>query len=222
MSDEGEIRVLLVDDQPLVRMGLRALIASEPGMAVVGEAADGADGVAAARALTPDVVLMDIRMPGTDGLDALRALTEDATLPDVHVVMLTTFELDVYVFAALEAGAAGFLIKDADPDDILRAIRAAACGEGLLSPTVTRRVISTFAGARRPASGAAHPGLADLTEREHEVLELIAEGLNNDEIAERLFITKATARTHVSHILLKLGARDRAQLVVIAYTSGIA
>ena len=221
MSDEGEIRVLLVDDQPLVRMGLRARIASEPGMAVVGEAADGADGVAAARALTPDVVLMDIRMPGTDGLDALRALTEDATLPDVHVVMLTTFELDEYVFAALEAGAAGFLIKDADPDDILRGIRAAAAGESLLSPTVTRRVIAAFApGRRRPA--APHPGLAELTERETEVLGLVGAGLNNDEIAARLFISKATARTHISHILLKLGARDRPQLVVIAFQSGLA
>ncbi len=220
MTDD--IRVLLADDQQLVRMGLRALIASEPGMTVVGEASDGDQAVRLAAELRPDVVLMDIRMPGVDGLTALRRIGADAGLAASHVVMLTTFELDEYVFAALEAGAAGFLIKDADPDDILRAIRAAACGEGLLSPTVTRRVISTFAGARRPASGAAHPGLADLTEREHEVLELIAEGLNNDEIAERLFITKATARTHVSHILLKLGARDRAQLVVIAYTSGIA
>ncbi len=220
MSEAPEIRVLLVDDQPLVRMGLRALIASEPGMVVVGEATDGAEGVAAARSLTPDVVLMDIRMPGTDGLQALRALTEDAS-PRTHVVMLTTFELDEYVFAALEAGAAGFLIKDADPDDILRGIRAAAAGESLLSPTVTRRVIATFApGRRRPA--APHPGLADLTERETEVLGLVGEGLNNDEIASRLFISKATARTHISHILLKLGARDRPQLVVIAFQSGLA
>ncbi len=220
MSEAPEIRVLLVDDQPLVRMGLRALIASEPGMVVVGEATDGAEGVAAARSLAPDVVLMDIRMPGTDGLQALRALTEDAS-PRTHVVMLTTFELDEYVFAALEAGAAGFLIKDADPDDILRGIRAAAAGESLLSPTVTRRVIATFApGRRRPA--APHPGLADLTERETEVLGLVGEGLNNDEIASRLFISKATARTHISHILLKLGARDRPQLVVIAFQSGLA
>ena len=137
--------------------------------------------------------------------------------------MLTTFELDEYVFAALEAGASGFLVKDADPDDIVRAIRAAASGEGLLSPTVTRRVISTFAGQRRtPTASPRHPGLDDLTEREREVLELVAEGFNNDELAERLFISKATARTHVSHILLKLGARDRAQLVVIAHRNGLA
>ena len=221
MSDTT-IDVLIVDDQALVRMGLRALIASEPGLRVVGESADGDDAVRLTAELRPDVVLMDIRMPGTDGLAALRRIGADPALTSTHVVMLTTFELDDYVFAALEAGAAGFLIKDADPDDILRAIRAAASGESLLSPTVTRRVISTFASARRPASGSAHPRLADLTEREREVLELVAEGLNNEEIAERLFITKATARTHVSHILLKLGARDRAQLVVIAYTSGVA
>lgn len=215
-----DIRVLLVDDQPLVRMGLRALIASEPGMTVVGEASDGGEAIAAARRERPDVVLMDIRMPGVDGLTALRTLSEDADLAGTRVVMLTTFELDEYVFAALEAGAAGFLIKDADPDDILRGIHAAAAGESLLSPTVTRRVIATFApGRRRPTTP--HPGLGDLTEREHEVLGLIGEGLNNDEIAQRLFISKATARTHVSHILLKLGARDRPQLVVIAFQAGM-
>lgn len=221
MSEQAAISVLVVDDQPLVRMGLRALIASEPGMEVVGEAADGAAGIAAARRLAPQVVLLDIRMPGTDGLEALRTITQDPALPHTHVVMLTTFELDEYVFAALEAGAAGFLIKDADPDDILRGIRAAAAGESLLSPTVTRRVIASFAlQVRRPA--AAHPGLGDLTERETEVLGLIGGGLNNEEIASRLFISKATARTHVSHILQKLGARDRPQLVVIAFQSGLA
>lgn len=221
MTDE--IRVLITDDQPLVRMGLRALVASEPGMVVAGEAADGAESVALTREVTPDVVLMDIRMPGTDGLTALRTIAADPELAGTHVVMLTTFELDEYVFAALEAGASGFLIKDADPDDILRAIRAAASGESLLSPTVTRTVIRTFAGQRRvPAASGRHPGLDELTERENEVLELVAQGLNNDELAARLFISKATARTHVSHILLKLGARDRAQLVVIAYQSGLA
>lgn len=221
MTDE--IRVLLADDQPLVRMGLRALITSEPGMVVVGEASDGVEAVAAAREHHPDVVLMDIRMPGTDGLTALRTITADQGLTGTHVVMLTTFELDEYVFAALEAGASGFLVKDADPDDILRAIRAAASGESLLSPTVTRTVIATFAGRRRsPDPAGRHPRLDDLTEREREVLELVAQGLNNDELAEALSITKATARTHVSHILLKLGARDRAQLVVIAYQSGLA
>ena len=218
-----DITVLIADDQALVRMGLRALVAAEPGLTVVGEAADGDEAVAAARAHRPDVVLMDIRMPGTDGLTALRTIAADPDLAGTHVVMLTTFELDEYVFAALEAGASGFLVKDADPDDIVRAIRAAASGEGLLSPTVTRRVISTFAGQRRtPTASPRHPGLDDLTEREREVLELVAEGFNNDELAERLFISKATARTHVSHILLKLGARDRAQLVVIAHRNGLA
>ncbi len=219
----NDITVLITDDQPLVRMGLRALVASEPGLAVAGEASDGAEAVALAQQVHPDVVLMDIRMPGTDGLTALRTIVGDPDLAGTHVVMLTTFELDEYVFAALEAGASGFLIKDADPDDIVRAIRAAASGESLLSPTVTRTVIRTFAGARRtPTPSGRHPGLDDLTEREREVLELVAQGLNNDELAERLFISKATARTHVSHILLKLGARDRAQLVVIAYQSGLA
>ncbi|WP_232547271.1 response regulator [Propioniciclava soli] len=215
-----DIRVLIVDDQPLVRMGLRALITSEPGLTVVGEAGDGDAAVAVVRELAPDVVLMDIRMPGTDGLTALRAVTADPALTATKVVMLTTFELDEYVFAALEAGASGFIVKDADADDILRAVRAAASGESLLSPTVTRRVIAQFAHTRRtPPAPRAHPGLAELTDREREVLALVAEGLNNDEIATRLFISKATARTHVSHILLKLGARDRAQLVVIALTS---
>ncbi len=219
----NDITVLITDDQPLVRMGLRALVASEPGLAVAGEASDGAEAVALAQQVHPDVVLMDIRMPGTDGLTALRTIVGDPDLAGTHVVMLTTFELDEYVFAALEAGASGVLIKDADPDDIVRAIRAAASGESLLSPTVTRTVIRTFAGARRtPTPSGRHPGLDDLTEREREVLELVAQGLNNDELAERLFISKATARTHVSHILLKVGARDRAQLVVIAYQSGLA
>lgn len=221
-SPAAEIGVLLADDQPLVRMGLRALVASEPGMRVVGEASDGDEAIAAVRRLHPEVVLMDIRMPGTDGLTALRTLTADPSLASTHVVMLTTFELDEYVFSALEAGASGFLIKDADPEDIVRGIKAAASGESLLSPTVTRRVIAAFAPGRRRSTAAPHPGLADLTDREREVLSLVGQGLNNDEIAGRLFITKATARTHVSHILLKLGARDRPQLVVIAFQSGLA
>ena len=221
-QEHPEIAVLLVDDQPLVRMGLRALVASEPGMTVVGEASEGAEAVTLARRLRPAVVLMDIRMPGTDGLTALRTISADPTLADTHVVMLTTFELDEYVFAALESGASGFLIKDADPEDIVRGIKAAASGESLLSPTVTRRVIAALAPGRRRSSAAPHPGLADLTDREREVLSLVGQGLNNDEIAGRLFITKATARTHVSHILLKLGARDRPQLVVIAFQSGLA
>lgn len=217
-----DITVLIADDQQLVRMGLRVLVTSEPGMTVVAEAAGGDEAVRAVRDHHPDVVLMDIRMPGSDGLSALRAISADPDLADTHVVMLTTFELDEYVFAALEAGAAGFLIKDAEPDDIVRAIQAAAAGESLLSPTVTRRVIATFAGSqRRSGVPVAAPGLDELTEREREVLELIAEGLNNEELAQRLFISKATARTHVSRILLKMGARDRAQLVVIAFRAGL-
>ncbi|MFV0430188.1 MAG: response regulator [Arachnia sp.] len=215
------ISVLIVDDAPLVRMGLRALVDSEPDFTVVGEAADGREALAQVRALAPQVVLMDIRMPEMDGLSALREISADDTLAGSRIVMLTTFELDEYVFAALQAGASGFLVKDADPEDISRAIRAAASGESLLSPTVTRTVISRFAG-RTSAPGTAHPRLGDLTEREREVLELVAEGLNNDELAARLFISKATARTHVSRILMKLSARDRAQLVVIAYQSGLA
>ncbi|MFV0407885.1 MAG: response regulator [Propioniciclava sp.] len=217
------IRVLLVDDQTLIRRAVAQILGGLADFDVVGEASDGAEGVQLARELRPDVVLMDIRMPGTDGLSALRAITADPELALTHVVMLTTFELDEYVFAALEAGAAGFLIKDAEPEDILRAIRAAAAGESLLSPTVTRRVIASFAGrVRAPAQSEVPPGLTELTEREREVLELVAEGLNNEELAQRLFISKATARTHVSHILLKLGARDRAQLVVIAFRAGLA
>ena len=214
--------LLLVDDDPMVRTGLSLILGGEPDLRIVAEAGDGIEGVKTARRLRPDVVLMDIRMPGTDGLTALRTISADPTLADTHVVMLTTFELDEYVFAALESGASGFLIKDADPEDIVRGIKAAASGESLLSPTVTRRVIAAFAPGRRRSSAAPHPGLADLTDREREVLSLVGQGLNNDEIAGRLFITKATARTHVSHILLKLGARDRPQLVVIAFQSGLA
>ena len=216
------IRVVIADDQPLVRMGLRALISSEPDCEVVAEAEDGRQAVDLASTLRPDVVLMDIRMPVLDGLAALRLIVADAACQGVRVVMLTTFELDEYVFAALEAGAAGFLIKDADPDEILRAVRAAAAGDSLLSPRVTTRVIGTFARpGQAPRVGARHPRLDELTEREREVLTLVAEGLNNDELAQRLVISKATARTHVGNILTKLGARDRAQLVVIAYRSGV-
>ncbi len=216
------VRVLIADDQALVRMGIRALLTSEPDCEVVGETEEGEQAVELAAKLLPDVVLMDIRMPRLDGLAALRRIVADPRCGDVRVVVLTTFELDEYVFAALEAGAAGFLIKDAEPDEIIRAVRAAHDGGSLLSPSVTTRVIGTFA---RPGGTARvesrHPRLDDLTEREREVLALIAEGLNNDELAARLVISKATARTHVGNILSKLGARDRAQLVVIAYRSGI-
>lgn len=216
------ITVALVDDQPLVRMGLRALLEAEGDVQVVAEASQGDEGLRVVREHHPQVVLMDIRMPGRDGLSALREIVADPTLSEVRVVMLTTFELDEYVFAALETGASGFVVKDAEPDDIVRAVRAAAAGDGLLSPTVTRRVIGSFAGAALLRRTTPHPGLDQLTEREREVLGLIAEGLNNDEIAARLVISKATARTHVGNILGKLAARDRAQLVVIAYRSGLA
>jgi len=219
-ASTGRVRVVIADDQPLVRMGLRALVRSDAGLELVGEAETGREAVALARSVTADVVLMDIRMPELDGLAALREISADPALGGVHVVMLTTFELDEYVFAALQAGASGFMIKDSEPTELLRAIHAAASGEALMSPSVTRTVIETFAG--RPAGAASeHPRLGELTEREREVLGLVGQGLNNAEIAERLWITKATARTHVSHIMLKLGARDRAQLVVIAYSSGL-
>ncbi|HEY5821073.1 MAG TPA: response regulator transcription factor [Propionibacteriaceae bacterium] len=212
------IRVALVDDQPLVRMGLRVLVESEDDLELAGEAENGRDGVALVRRTRPDVVLMDIRMPQLDGIAALRLIVADPELAGVRVIMLTTFELDEYVFEALQAGAAGFLIKDTEPIDMLRAIRIVAAGESLLSPSVTRRVVESFS-ARSVVRK--HPQLEDLTDREREVLALIGEGLNNEEIAARLVVSPATARTHVSRAMIKLGARDRAQLVVIAYQSGL-
>lgn len=211
--------VVIVDDQSLVRMGLRALVASEDDLELAGEAENGREAVQLVRRVRPDVVLMDIRMPHTDGLTALREITADESLRGTRVVMLTTFELDDYVFAALQGGASGFLLKDSDPGEIVRAIRAAASGESLLSPSVTRTVIATFVG--KSSAPVSHPRLGELTDREKEVLMLVGEGLNNEEIAQRLWISKATARTHVSHIMGKLAARDRAQLVVIAYQSGL-
>ena len=213
------ISVALADDQALVRMGLRVLIESEDDLVLAGEADDGRDAVSLIRRVRPDVVLMDIRMPGLDGIAALRQIAADPALASVRVIVLTTFELDEYVFDALHAGAAGFLIKDTEPADMLRAIRLVAAGESLLSPSVTRRVIESF--AARPAAAPAAPPAGELTEREREVLGLIGEGLNNDEIAARLVVSPATARTHVSRAMVKLGARDRAQLVVIAYQSGL-
>ncbi len=213
------ISVALADDQPLVRMGLRVLIESEDDLRLAGEADNGRDAVALARRTRPDVILMDIRMPGLDGIAALRQITADPSCAGVRVIMLTTFETDEYVFDALQAGAAGFLIKDSEPADMLRAVRLVAAGESLLSPSVTRRVISSF--TARSALRRPHPRLAELTEREREVLGLIGEGLSNAEIAERLVVSHATARTHVSRVMVKLGARDRAQLVVIAYQSGL-
>ncbi len=213
------ISVAVVDDQALVRMGLRVLIESEDDLELAGEAENGRAAIELVRARHPDVILMDIRMPIMDGITALRVLTADPALNAVRVIMLTTFELDEYVFEALQAGAAGFLIKDSEPADMLRAIRLVAAGESLLSPSVTRRVIASFT-ARSPLRRP-HPQRKELTEREREVLALIGEGLNNGEIAERLVVSPATARTHVSRAMIKLGARDRAQLVVIAYQSGL-
>jgi DNA-binding NarL/FixJ family response regulator len=214
------IRVLVADDQALVRLGLEVLLESEEDVRLVGGAEDGKAAVDLVRRERPDVVLMDIRMPVMDGIDALKAIVGDPGLRDTRVIMLTTFELDEYVFESLRAGASGFLIKDSEPAELLHAIRVVARGESLLSPTVTRRVVSEF--AARPAQRLTpHPDIRTLTEREREVVGLVAEGLSNDEIAERLVVSPATARTHVSRAMVKLNARDRAQLVVFAYQSGL-
>jgi DNA-binding NarL/FixJ family response regulator len=210
--------VVVVDDQALVRMGLRALLDSEPGTELVGEAEDGRSALATIRRTVPDVVLMDIRMPVLDGLAALREITADPRLAAVRVVVLTTFELDEYVFEALAGGASGFVLKDADPAELLRAVRVVADGGSLLAPSVTRRVIAEFAGRR---AAAPHPRLGELTDRERELVAWVATGRSNDEIAAELVISPATVRTHVSRAMLKLGARDRAQLVVFALGSGL-
>ena len=216
------IRVLLADDQGLVRAGFRALLDDAGDIEVVGEAGDGAAAVDLARSSRPDVVLMDIRMPVLDGLEATRRIVADELLAGVRVLVLTTFELDEYVFEALAAGASGFLLKNTDPMELLRAVRVVAEGDALLAPSVTRRLIAEFAAARRQASApAAAVDLAALTEREREVMALAGAGLSNEEIAERLVVSPATARTHVSRAMVKLGARDRAQLVVFAYESGL-
>ncbi|MET7915448.1 response regulator transcription factor [Streptomyces avermitilis] len=213
------IRVLLADDQSLVRAGFKALLDAQPDIDVAGEAADGEEALRKVRELRPDVVLMDIRMPFLDGLAATRRITDDADLGDVKVVMLTTFELDEYVFEAIRSGASGFLVKDTEPDELLRAVRAVVQGDALLSPGVTRRLISEF--AARSKEPAAADSLAGLTEREREVMALVGIGLSNDEIARRLVVSPLTAKTHVSRTMVKLGARDRAQLVVLAYESGL-
>ncbi|WP_371786826.1 response regulator [Streptosporangium subroseum] len=213
------IRVVIVDDQSLIRIGLRVLVETEDDLEVAGEASNGREAVELVRRVRPDVVLMDIRMPGVDGLAALREMTADPSLAEVRVVMLTTFEIDEYVFEALRDGASGFLIKDAEPEEVLRAIRVVAGGASLLSPSVTRRVIGQF--ASRPAPIVPTARLAALTEREREILGLVGEGLSNEEIAARLVVSPATVRTHVGRAMMKLRARDRAQLVVIAYQSGL-
>jgi DNA-binding NarL/FixJ family response regulator len=212
--------VVLVDDQPLIRTGLRTMLEHGGDIEIVGEADDGEKAVALAQRTRPDVVLMDIRMPVLDGIQATRRITSDPQLGTVRVVVLTTFDLDDYVYAAIRAGASGFLLKDARPEDILSAVRVVAAGEALLAPSVTRRLIEEFARRPEPAPEPS-PELAALTEREREVLALIGRGLSNAEIAERLYVSPATAKTHVSHIMTKLYARDRAQLVVVAYESGL-
>ncbi|MER6913026.1 response regulator transcription factor [Streptomyces sp. NPDC000594] len=220
------IRVLLADDQTLLRSAFRILVDSEPDMEVVGEAADGAEAVALARSAHADVVLMDIRMPGTDGLAATRAISADPDLAKVRVVMLTTFEVDEYVVESLRAGASGFLGKGAEPEDLLNAIRIAAAGEALLSPAATKGLIARFLAQggdfgedRTPAAYSER--LNALTGREREVLVLVGGGLSNDEIADRLDVSPLTVKTHVNRAMAKLGARDRAQLVVTAYESGL-
>ncbi|MGH9288116.1 MAG: response regulator transcription factor [Acidimicrobiales bacterium] len=213
------IRVVLADDQALVRAGFRALLDAQDDIEVVGEASDGDEAVRLVRRLAPDVVLMDIRMPGTDGLAATRTIAGDERLSGARIVILTTFELDEYVFEAIRSGASGFLVKDTEPVELLRAVRAVAGGDALLSPSVTRRLIGEFATRTREAPPA--PELDVLTDREREVMALVAEGLTNDEIAERLYVSPMTAKTHVSRAMVKLGARDRAQLVVFAYESGL-
>ncbi|MFE0703804.1 response regulator [Streptomyces sp. NPDC058872] len=213
------IRVLLADDQALVRAGFRALLDAQADIEVVGEAADGDEAVEQAGTLRPDVVLMDIRMPRLDGLEATRRIVDAPDHGGVRVVMLTTFELDEYVFEAIRSGASGFLVKDAEPEELLRAVRAVVHGDALLSPGVTRRLIQEFAARSRvPAVTAV---LGTLTEREREVMALVGIGLSNEEIARRLVVSPLTAKTHVSRAMVKLGARDRAQLVVFAYESGL-
>ncbi|MFD4635312.1 response regulator [Streptomyces sp. NPDC058284] len=213
------IRVLLADDQSLVRAGFKALLGAQPDIEVTGEAADGEQAVRMVRELRPDVVLMDIRMPLLDGLAATRRITGEPGLDDVKVVMLTTFELDEYVFEAIRSGASGFLVKDTEPDELLRAVRAVVDGDALLSPGVTRRLIAEF--AARSKEPAAVGALGELTEREREVMALVGIGLSNEEIARRLVVSPLTAKTHVSRAMTKLGVRDRAQMVVIAYESGL-
>jgi DNA-binding NarL/FixJ family response regulator len=214
------IKVLLADDQALVRAGFKALLDAQSDITVAGEAGDGAEALAMTRQLRPDVVLMDIRMPKMDGLEATRLIASDAALSDVKVIVLTTFELDEYVFTALRDGAAGFLVKDTEPADLIRAVRVVAAGESLLSPSVTRRLISEYASRSRPMSRPATQ-LETLTEREREIVGLVGLGLSNEEIAARLVVSPLTAKTHVSRAMIKLGARDRAQLVVLAYESGL-
>jgi DNA-binding NarL/FixJ family response regulator len=213
------IRVVLADDQALVRAGFRALLDAQDDIEVVGEAGNGEEAIRLARQLMPDIVLMDIRMPGVDGLSATRRIAADDRLVNIRVVILTTFGLDEYIFEAIRAGASGFLVKDTEPGELVQGVRVVAGGEALLSPSVTKQLIAEFAvRAKEPQTP---DSLGELTDREREVVALVAEGLTNEEIAGRLFVSPATAKTHVSRAMGKLRARDRAQLVVIAYESGL-
>ena len=214
------IRVAVADDQPLVRGGFGALVAHTPDLELAGEAANGEEAVALAAKERPDILLMDIRMPVLDGIEATRRITADPACAGLRVVILTTFDLDEYVYGALRAGASGFLLKDSRPEDLLAAIRLVAAGEALLAPSVTRRLIERFAALPTPAKTDAS-ALAGLTDREREVLALVARGLSNAELAERIHVSLATAKTHIGHLLTKLGARDRAQLVMLAYETGL-
>ncbi|RSN66396.1 response regulator [Actinomadura sp. WAC 06369] len=213
------IRVLLVDDQPLIRSGFRALLDLEDDIAVVAEGGDGAEGLALAREHRPDVALIDVRMPVVDGIEATRRIAADASLAGVHVVILTNYGMDEYVFDALRAGAAGFLVKDIVPEDLLHAVRVAARGDALLAPSITRKLIDRY--VAHPLDGGTGAGLDGLTAREREAVALVARGLSNDQIAERMVISPMTAKTHVNRAMSKLHARDRAQLVILAYESGL-
>jgi len=213
------IRILIVDDQALIRSGLRMILEAEPGLSVIGEASDGSEALEIATRQRPDVVLMDIRMPTMDGIEATRRLNASVLDRKPRVLILTTFDLDEYVYSAIRAGASGFLLKDAPPDDLIHAIRVVARGEALLAPTVTRRLIEEF--ASQPQGDSAPEGMDQLTEREVEVLRSLAAGLSNAEISDALFVSEATVKTHISHILTKLGLRDRVQAVVVAYESGL-
>ncbi len=219
-SARDEVRVLVADDQDLVRSGFRLVLSSYDHVKVVGEAGDGREAVALARTLLPDVVLMDIRMPVENGIEATAEITADPALANVRVLILTTFDIDEYVYDALSAGASGFMLKDAEPDDIVEAIDVVARGDALIQPSITRRLIETFVHSR-PRRARTDASLSALTEREREILGLVARGLTNDDIAERLVISPATVKTHVARVMSKLGAHDRAQLVVLAYESGL-
>jgi DNA-binding NarL/FixJ family response regulator len=216
----GPISVLVADDQVLVRRGFRMVLEIEPDLVVVGEAGNGEEAVAESRRLHPDVVLMDVRMPGTDGIEATRQLTADPE-SDTRVVMLTTFDMDEYVYEALQAGASGFLLKDVEPELLVAGIRAVRAGESLLAPTVTRRMIASFLQRPRAVDRAARERLATLTARERETLALLARGLTNAEIAEQFFVSETTVKTHVGRVLMKLDLRDRVQAVIFAYETGV-